>query len=143
MEDGGDFYHPLFSLHNMKNAAKLVSSAILGIDGEAVLVGGKVYFVYPPTIKKLAKATYHLSDIGRGETLKDMIRDMQNAEGAAKALSCLITGDESLFEELSNSPYEEVIDALEKGMSLISAQPFCKLSALARNVQSLIAKQRL
>lgn len=143
MEDGGDFYHPLLISHNMKNAAKLVSSAILGIDGETVVVGGKVYFVYPPTIKKIALASYHLSDIGRGETLRDVIRDMQNAEGAARALSCLISGDESLAEDFINSPYEEVIDALEIGLSLVSAQSFCKLSALARNVQSLTAKQRL
>lgn len=144
MEDGGDVYHPLLFLHDMeKNAAKLISSAILGIDGETVVVGGKVYFVYPPTIKRIAQASFHLSDIGRGETLKDVIRDMQNAEGAARALSCLIAGDESLADEFANCPYEEVIDALEEGLSLISAQSFCKLSALARNVQSLTAKQRL
>lgn len=126
-----------------KNAAKLVSSAILGLDGETVLVGGKVYFVFPPTIKKLALATYHLSDLGEGNTLRDMVREMSNAEGAAKALSCLIVGDESLAEEFGNCPYTEVVDALEVALGLLSAQSFCKLSALARNVRSLTAKQRL
>lgn len=126
-----------------KNAAKLVSSAILGLDGETVLVGGKVYFVFPPTIKKLALATYHLSDLGEGDTLRDMVREMSNAEGAARALSCLITGDESLAEEFGNCPYAEVVDALEVALGLLSAQSFCKLSALARNVRSLTAKQRL
>lgn len=126
-----------------KNAAKLVSSAILGLDGESVLVGGKVYFVFPPTIKKLALAAYHLSDLGEAETLRDMVREMTNAEGAAKALSCLIQGDESLAEEFSECPYTEVVDALEVALSLLSAQSFCKLSALARNVRSLTAKQRL
>lgn len=126
-----------------KNAAKLVSSAILGLDGETVVVGGKVYFVYPPTIKKLALAAYHLSDLGNGETLRDMIQEMSNAEGAAKALSCLIQGDESLAEDFNNSPYSEVVEALEVALSMLSAQSFCKLSALARNVRSLTAKQRL
>ena len=127
----------------MENAAKLVSSAILGIDDEAVLVGGKVYFISPPTIRRIAQASYHLSDIGRGETLRDIIRDMTNAEAAARALSCLIEGDEKLAEVFYDCPYEEVVDALEKGFAMLSAQSFCKLSALARNVQSLTAKQRL
>ena len=126
-----------------KNAAKLVSSAILGLDGETVVVGGKVYFVYPPTIKKLALAAYHLSDLGNGETLRDIIQEMSNAEGAAKALSCLIQGDEGLAEDFNNSPYSEVVEALEVALSMLSAQSFCKLSALARNVRSLTAKQRL
>ena len=108
-----------------------------------MVVGGKVYFVYPPTIKKLALAAYHLSDLGNGETLRDMIQEMSNAEGAAKALSCLIQGDESLAEDFNNSPYSEVVEALEVALSMLSAQSFCKLSALARNVRSLTAKQRL
>lgn len=126
-----------------KNASKIVSSAILGLDGETLVVGEKVYFITPPTIRKIALAAYHLSDIGEGDTLREMFIELANSESVAKALSCLIEGDESLAEELSKCTFEEVVDALDKALSLISAQSFWKLSALARSVRSLTAKQKL
>ena len=100
-----------------KKAAKVVSAAILGLDGQTVVVAGKAYHILPPT--------------------------MRRPEPLCKALSCMIRGDESLSDELMDGTMEEMAEALETAYSLASVENFWKLSALARNVASLTAKQRL
>ena len=124
-------------------AAKIVNGAILGMDYKTVTVNGKVYVIYPPTIKKLAGAGYYLSNINDGVTLKDLISSLGDMEMAAHALSWLIQGDDSLFDEFINGTFEEIVDALETAYSLISTQSFLKLSGLAKNVVNLTAKQKL
>ena len=126
-----------------KKASKVVSAAILGLDGETVIVAGKVYYVSPPTIKKIAQAAYHLSDIQDATNLRELFLSIGDAKAACSALSCLIAGDESLTEELTEGTMEEVSEALEVAYNLASVENFYKLSALARNVASLTAKQRL
>lgn len=126
-----------------KSAAKIVSAAILGLDGETVLVAGKAYHILPPTIKRLAQAAYHLSDMGEADTLRGLLMSVGNPEPLCKALSCLIRGDESLCEDLMEGRMDEVVEAVEVAYSLASVENFGKLSALARNVASLTAKQRL
>ena len=124
-------------------AAKIVNGAILGMDYKTVTVNGKVYVIYPPTIKKLAGAGYYLSNINDGVTLKDVISSLGDMEMAAHALLWLIQGDDSLFDEFINGTFEEIVDALETAYSLISTQSFLKLSGLAKNVVNLTAKQKL
>ncbi len=127
----------------MDNAAKIVNSAVLGMDFETAIINGKAYVIMPPTIKKIAGAGYYLSDLGNGDTMKDMIASLPNIGNSAHALSWFIQGDDSLYDELSNGTLEEVTDALSKAVSMISAENFCKLSVLARNVQNLTAKAKL
>jgi hypothetical protein len=131
------------SKKNMDNAAKIVNSAVLGMDFETAIINGKAYVIMPPTIKKIAGAGYYLSDLGNGDTMKDMIASLPNIGNSAHALSWFIQGDDSLYDELSNGTLEEVTDALSKAVSMISAENFCKLSVLARNVQNLTAKAKL
>ena len=50
--------------------------------------------------------------------------------------------DDSLFEELSQGTLDELVDAISEAYSLISVESFTKLSTLARNVSSLVAKQK-
>lgn len=126
----------------MSKAAKVVSSAILGMDFETIMVNGKPYVIMPPTIHKIAGAGNYLSDLGDGESIKALLLSMKNIESASKALSCLIQGDESLIEELSQGTMEEVVNGLEIALSLISAENFYKLSALTKNVEKLTAKQK-
>lgn len=125
------------------NAAKVVSAAILGLDGETVVIAGHAYHILPPTIKKIAQAAYHLSDMGDAETLKGLFVSIGRPEPLCRALSCMIKGDESLCEQIMEGTMEEVAEALEVAYSLASVENFWKLSALARNVASLTAKQRL
>ena len=132
----------LFKFLSMEqNAAKVVSSAILGMDFRIVIVAGRSYIVVPPTIKKLAGAGYWLSDI-TGDTIKEVLLSKGNPEAFAHALSWLIQGDDSLFEELLNGTDRELSDALEEAYSLISTENFSKLLALAKNVANLTAKPK-
>lgn len=125
-----------------QNAAKIVSSAILGMDFKVVIVNGKSYIVTPPTIKKIAGAAYWLSDVKDGKNIKELLVSINNVEPLAHALSWFIQGNDSLFEELSNGTLDEVIDGLESAYSLLSTKNFLRLSVLAKNVASLAAKQR-
>lgn len=126
-----------------KSAAKVVSAALLGLDGETVLIAGRAYHILPPTIRKIALAAYHLSDMKDAGTLKELIHSVGQPEPICKALSCLIRGDESLWEDFMEGTLEEVTSALEVAYTLSSAENFWRLSALARNVANLTAKQRL
>lgn len=126
----------------MKKASKIVSAAVLGKDFETVFVNGKAYVIHPPTIHKIAGAGYYLSDLKDGITVMDMLRSLKDVDTASRALSWLIQGDETLHEELSHGTFDEVIEALATGLSMISAENFYKLSVLAKNVALLTAKQR-
>lgn len=125
-----------------KNASKIVNAAVLGKDFETVFVNGKAYIINPPTIHKIAGAGYYLSGLKDGVTVMDMLRSLKDVETASRALSWLIQGDESLYEELSKGIFDEVVEALATGLSMISAENFYKLSVLAKNVALLTAKQR-
>ena len=126
-----------------KKASKLVSAAILGLDGETILVNGKAYYVPPPTIRRIAQASYYLSDMEEANTMRELFSSMGDIKCACSALSCLVKGDESLAEELMEGTTEEITEGLEVAYGLASVENFYKLSALARNVANLTAKQKL
>lgn len=75
-------------------------------------------------------------------TVMDMLRSLKDVGTASRALSWLIQGDENLYEELSSGTFDEVVEALATGLSMISAENFYKLLVLAKNVALLTAKQR-
>lgn len=122
-------------------ASKLISSAVLGLDGEAVMVGDKVYYIPPPTIKRIASAGVYFASYGEQGSIGEFFRDMGNIDSLCKALSCFIAGDESKADELSEGTLDEVVSALEIAVSLISVENFTRLSALTRSVSRLIARQ--
>lgn len=125
-----------------KNASKIINAAVLGKDFETVFVNGKVYVIYPPTIHKIAGAGYYLCDLKEAVTVMNMLRSLKDVEMASRALSWLIQGDENLCEELSAGTFDEVVEALATGLSMVSAENFYKLSVLAKNVALLTAKQK-
>lgn len=122
------------------DGVKLVSSAILGIDQESVFINGKVYHIHPPTIRRFVGAVGAMKE-SKGESLKDIILNL-DMDGACKALSWFIEGNESLYETFLDARVDEVQDALIRAFSLIDPKNFIKLSALQRNVRSLIAKPK-
>lgn len=126
------------------NAAKTVSSAILGMDIKVVLVNDKRYVLKPPTIEKLAGGGYWLSTFDREgkNTIDEIIMAMTDINMVSRALSWMIQGDESLAEELAKGTLDENIVALCTAYSMVNTQNFTMLSALARNVGKLIAKQK-
>lgn len=126
----------------MNNAAKEVGAAIAQLDFITVVIGGKAYTIYPPTINKLAGAGYYLSGAKDGDSIKDVILSLGDAKLWAHALSWLINGNDSLFDTFSKADANEVIEALIESLSLISAENFLKLLALMKNVAKLTAKPK-
>ena len=110
----------------MNQGAKIISESIIGSDFRTVFVNGKAYTVYPPTIHKLAGAISHLSDVQEAENLKNVLLSLEESEAYSKALSWLITGDESLSEELAKGTYEENVNALDEAFSMIDSKVFLK-----------------
>lgn len=125
-----------------KDAAKLVSSALLGKDADTVEVGGHTYTIPAPTIKRIAGAGYYLSDFGSEKDVKDIVREFMLFDEWAKALSWFIAGDESLADKLSEGTLEEILNGIDKAVAMIGIGNFSTLSTLARNVKMTIAKQK-
>ena len=121
--------------------ARLVTSAMLGLDGESVIIGGKGYFIKPPTIKKIVGCAHYLGSFGDEKSIGDFIRKLDNLGDICKGLSYLIKGDETLTDDLQNGTVDEIITAVELGIGLIGTRNFLRLSALSRNVNGLIAKR--
>ena len=126
----------------MKKAAKLVSQALIGADFVNVLIDGKMYTIFPPTIEKLVGATSYLTDFSEEDSFGNIIRSIKDLDKLAKALSWLITGDESIFMVLRKGTLDQVVDGIVEGFSLINIENFMKLSTLAKNVSLLIATQK-
>lgn len=126
----------------MNEAAKIVSASIVGTDVTSAVVNGKAYAIHPPTIHKLAGAGVYLSEFGKEETLGDVIKSINRSDKLAHALSWLINGDDSLFNELAAGTFDELVEAVSGAYSLVSLENFMKLSTLAKNVSGLIAKQK-
>lgn len=125
-----------------QDAAKMVSSALLGRDGVKITVGGKEYEILPPTIKRMVGAGYYLSDFGNETSTKDIMQTLSEYRKLTKALSWYIQGDESLAEELSAGTLEEVVNGLETAFRQIGLENFTRLLTLVRSVKRAIAKQR-
>lgn len=124
------------------NGVKLVSSAIVGLDCETVIVNGKMYVIAPPTIARISGAGTYLSDLNGGGTLKDVLGDLKNFNAYAHALSWFIKGDDSLFEEFLNTAFDEVAEALGVALKMLSPENFIVLSTLVKNVSRLIANAK-
>ena len=126
----------------MNKGANIVSNAITGNDFKTVIVNGKGYTVYPPTIERLSGAISHLSQVHEADTLRDILFTLGDCMKLANALSWFIEGDESLIEELKKGKYEEIVDALETCISMISIETFRKAVSSARSVSQLAARTK-
>lgn len=126
----------------MNKGVRMIAETLLGKGEVSVHIGGKNYTIPPPTIERIAGAGYYLADFKECETLMDMVTSMESMDNVCKAVSWFIQGDEELYRTLSKGTIAEVIDALAKALGLIGIENFLKLSALVRNVQSLIAVTR-
>lgn len=115
---------------------------MLGLDGETILVNGKVYYVTPPTIKKMVGCAMYMSDFGNEESLRDYFMKMGDLGKVCKALSWLVVGDESKAEDFMEGTLEEIVQAIDVCWALVSAENFYRLSLLGKNVQKMIANQR-
>lgn len=124
-----------------EKGADIVSKALLGIESQTIVVNGRPYFIKPPNIKRMAGAALHLSNL-EGNSFAEILSMMRDIEGASKALSWFIVGDDSLADELSEGTLKEVTDGLAVAISMLSIEDFQKLSDLSKSVRRLIANQR-
>ena len=123
--------------------ADLVSSALLGKESKTIVVGGKPYFLKPPTIRKIAGAGLALSDFAsENGNFGDVLKAMQDTRKAACALSWFIKGDEELTDELMNGTLEEVTNGIAEAVNMLGIEDFRKLSDLSRSVRRLIANPK-
>ena len=127
----------------MNIASKITSAALIGEDYINIIVANHSYTLYPPTIERIARASFFLSDLPENcAGLADMVESMKNIESSCCALSCFITGDSRLAEELKKGTLDEIVEGLSVALTLISPENFIKLSALTKNVARLVARAR-
>lgn len=122
--------------------ARMVASAIIGLDYRIIVVNDKSYIIHPPTIAKIAGATYWLCETDDGKTLREILVSLSKSENLTKALSWFIQGNEDLGEELTKGTLDEIVNGIEAAFSMIEAQNFMKLSALQRSASLLVAKPK-
>ncbi|ROS92303.1 hypothetical protein EEL36_08750 [Muribaculaceae bacterium Isolate-043 (Harlan)] len=122
--------------------ARMVASAIVGLDYRIIVVNDKSYIIHPPTIAKIAGATYWLCEAGDGKTLREILVSLSKSENLTKALSWFIQGNEDLGEELTKGTLDEIVNGIEAAFSMIEAQNFMKLSALQKSASLLVAKPK-
>lgn len=135
---------PPFLIKSMDKAAKVITGDLLGYNVEAFIIGDIQYSVKPPTIKVMSKAIYYLANVDfREGSISDAIKEIPViTDDLLKGLSCFICGDENLCEQLKLGTFDEVKEALDKCISLISTSVF-QCAALAKNVAQVAAKQKL
>lgn len=126
----------------MNKGAKAVGEAITGLDFITVVVGGKAYTVLPPTINRISGAAKCLSGVREANTLREILLTLEDTDRLAKALSWFINDDESMADELGEGRPEELVDALEACLSMVSIKVFLRAVSLARSVSLLAAKPR-
>lgn len=122
--------------------ARMVASAIVGLDYRIIVVNDKSYIIHPPTIAKIAGATYWLCEAGDGKTLREILTSLSKSENLTKALSWFIQGNEDLGEELAKGTMDEIVNGVEAAFSMIDAENFMKLSALQKSASRLVAKPK-
>lgn len=127
---------------DMNEGARMVASAIVGLDYRIIIVNDKSYIIHPPTIAKIAGATYWLCEAGDGKTLREILVSLSKSENLTKALSWFIQGNEDLSEELTKGKLDEIVNGIEAAFSMIEAQNFMKLSALQKSASLLVAKPK-
>lgn len=127
---------------DMNEGARMVASAIVGLDYRIIVVNDKSYIIHPPTIAKIAGATYWLCEAGNGKTLREILVSLSKSENLTKALSWFIQGNEDLSEELTKGKLDEIVNGIEAAFSMIEAQNFMKLSALQKSASLLVAKPK-
>lgn len=132
----------LFNYSDMSEGSKIISASIVGADFVNVIVNNKIYSIFPPTIHKLAGAGLYLSDFGNEESVRDIIKSINDADKLAHALSWFVSGNDNLYKELVQGTFDELVDAISQTYSLVSVENFMKLSTLVKNVATLIANQK-
>lgn len=108
------------------------------------IIGGRSYNVSNPTMKKLSLAGEHLEKEIEKSSSKSTYEEIFNGmpkKTLCKALSCLISGDLSLVDELSIGEKNELVEALS--LIYTGLENSCvKLFKIADSICRLAAKPK-
>lgn len=137
----------------MDKAAELVSDSILGNSFITVVISGKPYTVYPPTIKVICRAVSSFSKMGvDGEYTKlSVIGEIpENTPHIVKGLASLIVGDVKCWRWKSrrvekvfmSSTLQELKEVTESIIPLIGGDDFFAVAACLKSVTGMAAKAK-
>lgn len=116
----------------------------LNIMNKVFIIGGRSYNMAGPTIQGLSLAGKHLGkeiDKASGKDTFEEIFNNMSKETLCKALSCLISSDLSLVDELSIGEKNELVEALNLIYTGLEKNSV-KLSKMADSVSRLAAKPK-
>ncbi|WP_321437255.1 hypothetical protein [uncultured Bacteroides sp.] len=137
----------------MNEAAKIISESLSGTNFKTVLLAGKAYTIYPPTIKIVVRALGPLSkvDINEKQSELSIIGEIpSNAPHIIKGISAFIVGDVNnwrwkahrLGKQLEKATPKELNEAFKAIIELIQGKDFFDCAAYVQNVVKMAANQR-
>lgn len=137
----------------MNEAANLIAESILGKYFATFRIGGKVYTVYPPSIKLICRAISHFSKIEMREdhTTFSVVSEIpQNVPHLLKGLSVLIAGDvwnwrwksRKVCKQLESGTNKELKEALQAAINTIGGADFFVSASWGMSVATMGAKQK-
>lgn len=137
----------------INQAAGLVSGAIGDGVFKTVVLGGRAYTVYAPTIYVIAKMLKPLAEVDTEgmRTKPEVVRLMpEQGRRIALAVAVAVTGDVRcarfrarwLGRRLVHATPAELYEAFREVVGLIQAQDFFDCATLAREVANQMAKRK-
>ena len=142
----------------MNKAAKLVSDSLTGNDYRTVLIAGKAYSVYPPTIKIMTRGFSHWSEVKfdtEGQTGFSIMAQMPGSfPEIVKGLCLFVTGDVKHWQLKAYRLYrkwmkgtpaarpDEIARAIDKVLALIPAQVFFSSVNSLKSATLIMAKSK-
>lgn len=137
----------------MNEAAKMVSELLAGNYHTNILIGDKAYFVSPPVIKVLCRATTYFSkvDISAEMNIVDIMAVVvEQRQNIIKGLSYLIAGDVEDYEDKAASVAndmqlatdEELSAAVAFALDLLTGRDFFVAASSTMELAKMIAKPK-
>ena len=94
--------------------------ALVGNDYKEFCINGRIYRVSPPTIEVIALVGDALCDNREGEDIEDVVFNTLHCKSFARAMSRMIARDDTLADGLAQARIEEIVDAIEECLSMLS-----------------------
>lgn len=119
------------------NSKKMMAELLSGEYGKAVFVGGKVYVMKAPTIRRIMRASVMFSEVGEIENVWDSKTRVNVIKGLSRMIADRIEDEEEIAEALLEGTDEEIREAMEAALSLIVNKDFFVYAGVAREMTKL------
>lgn len=114
-----------------------MAELLSGEYGKAVFVGGKVYVMKAPTIRRIMRASVMFSEVGEIENVWDSKTRVNVIKGLSRMIADRIEDEEEIAEALLEGTDEEIREAMEAALSLIVNKDFFVYAGVAREMTKL------